>query len=254
MDCFIGTIYAFGFNYAPVGFAFCDGKTVPFTQYQALYALIGMYYGGDGRTIIGLPNLQSRVPVGQYTSSSTIGNLTVHNIGATGGLENSAGKGTGIGTGTFTLTPAQVPLAAHTHPSTFTPTIGSQTVKIPGATGTLAVGVEVDVTTSASAGTFSGTTNQLSTLGKSYAAAGGTQTALAGVKTTVSGNASTGDINFTLNNLVTGGTAAVQANTATTASAVNVPVSVSSVSVPTVMPFLALNFCIALNGLWPDRP
>lgn len=250
MDCFIGTIYAFGFSYAPVGFAFCNGQTVPMNQYQALFALISTFYGGDGRTTIGLPNLQSRVPVGFQANSSA------YYLGAKGGSATSTGTGgTGTGVGTFTLTPAQVPLAAHTHPATFTATTGSQSVKVPGTNGNLSVSVEVDATNNTPTAALTGTTNQLGTISKIYAQAGGTPTALAGVKTTISGTASTADTNVTLNNLVTGGSVAVQANTATTASAVNVPVSVTgvSVTVPTVMPYLALNFCIALTGLWPER-
>lgn len=51
-------------NFAPVNWAFCDGSLISITQNQALYSLIGNYYGGDGRTNFALPDLRGRVPVG----------------------------------------------------------------------------------------------------------------------------------------------------------------------------------------------
>ncbi|HMH67075.1 MAG TPA: tail fiber protein [Pinirhizobacter sp.] len=58
MNNFLGEIQIFGFNFAPNGWAFCDGKLLPISQYAALYSLVGTVYGGDGRTTFGLPNLQ----------------------------------------------------------------------------------------------------------------------------------------------------------------------------------------------------
>ncbi len=65
MDPFIGEIRAFGFNFAPRGWAQCDGQLMPISQNQALFALIGTTYGGDGRTTFALPNLRtSGIPAG----------------------------------------------------------------------------------------------------------------------------------------------------------------------------------------------
>lgn len=64
MDEFIGTIKAFGFNFAPRGWAKCEGQLLPISQYNALFSLLGTTYGGDGRTTFGLPDLRGRVLLG----------------------------------------------------------------------------------------------------------------------------------------------------------------------------------------------
>ena len=58
MEPFIGQIQAFGFNYAPNGWAACEGQTVPIVSNQALFSLLGTTYGGDGQTTFGLPDLR----------------------------------------------------------------------------------------------------------------------------------------------------------------------------------------------------
>jgi len=60
---YIGEIRMFGGNFAPAGWAFCDGQTVPISENDTLFQLIGTMYGGDGEETFNLPNLQSRVPV-----------------------------------------------------------------------------------------------------------------------------------------------------------------------------------------------
>ena len=60
---FVGEIRVFGFSYAPRGWAFCDGQLLPIAQHQALYALLGTAYGGNGRTTFALPDLRTRVAV-----------------------------------------------------------------------------------------------------------------------------------------------------------------------------------------------
>ena len=62
-DPFLGEIAIFGFNFAPRGWAFCDGQILPINQNQSLYSLIGTTYGGDGRTSFALPDLRGRTPV-----------------------------------------------------------------------------------------------------------------------------------------------------------------------------------------------
>jgi microcystin-dependent protein len=62
---FIGEIRMFGGNFAPVGWAFCDGRTLPISENDALFSLIGTTYGGDGEQTFNLPNLQGRVPIHQ---------------------------------------------------------------------------------------------------------------------------------------------------------------------------------------------
>jgi microcystin-dependent protein len=61
---FIGEIAMFAGNFAPVGWAFCNGQIVPLAQNTALFALLGTTYGGNGQTTFGLPDLRGRVPIG----------------------------------------------------------------------------------------------------------------------------------------------------------------------------------------------
>src|ERR1700676_1322461 len=62
---YLSEIRIVSFNYPPKGWAFCNGQTLPINQYQALFSLIGTYYGGDCITNFKLPNLQARMPVHQ---------------------------------------------------------------------------------------------------------------------------------------------------------------------------------------------
>src|SRR6266478_4037970 len=89
---FIGEIRMFGGNFAPVGWAFCNGALIPISENDALFNLIGTTYGGDGQTTFALPNLQSRVPAHVGPGFA---------LGQTGGAES------------VTLTTSQVP--AHNH-------------------------------------------------------------------------------------------------------------------------------------------
>ena len=62
MEPFLGQIALVAFNFAPVGWAFCDGSLLSIDQFSALFSLLGTTYGGDGQTTFALPNLQSRIP------------------------------------------------------------------------------------------------------------------------------------------------------------------------------------------------
>jgi len=94
---YVGEIRMFGGNFAPSGWAFCNGALVAISENPTLFNLIGTTYGGDGQSTFALPNLQSRVPVHMGTNSGT----TVQ-IGELGGTES------------VTLTTQQIP--AHNHP------------------------------------------------------------------------------------------------------------------------------------------
>lgn len=63
-DPFIGEIRMVGFNFAPRGWALCDGQLLAISQFSALFSLLGTMYGGDGRVTFGLPDLRGRCPVG----------------------------------------------------------------------------------------------------------------------------------------------------------------------------------------------
>ncbi len=81
---FIGEIKMFGGNFAPRGFATCDGQLLAISQNDALFALLGTIYGGDGRTTFGLPDLRSRLPIDDGSGPG----LTNRQIGARAGTEN----------------------------------------------------------------------------------------------------------------------------------------------------------------------
>ena len=81
---FLGEIDMFSFAFPPKGFALCNGQLMPINQNQALFALLGTQYGGDGRTTFALPNLQGRVPLSM--GSNGVSNYV---IGQTGGVETN---------------------------------------------------------------------------------------------------------------------------------------------------------------------
>jgi microcystin-dependent protein len=69
---FLGEIKVVSFNFAPTGWAFCDGQLLPINQNQALFAILGTTYGGDGRTNFALPNFQGATPV-HFGNGFTLG-------------------------------------------------------------------------------------------------------------------------------------------------------------------------------------
>ena len=84
MNPFIGQILMVAFNFAPVGWALCNGQLLSIAQNNALFALLGTTYGGDGISNFALPNLQSRVAVHQGQGPG----LSPYVIGSVGGAEN----------------------------------------------------------------------------------------------------------------------------------------------------------------------
>jgi microcystin-dependent protein len=70
---FLAEIRIVGFNFAPRGYATCDGQILPINQNQSLYSLLGTTYGGDGRTTFGLPELRGRAPVHVGANGVTLG-------------------------------------------------------------------------------------------------------------------------------------------------------------------------------------
>jgi len=80
---FLGQIALVAFNFAPVGWAFCNGSLLQISQNSALFALLGTTYGGDGMSTFALPNLQSRIPLHQGQGPGT----SNYQIGQSGGSE-----------------------------------------------------------------------------------------------------------------------------------------------------------------------
>lgn len=80
---FVGEIRMFAGNFAPRGWAFCDGQLLAVSQNDALFSLLGTVYGGDGRTTFGLPDLRGRIPVHAGSGPG----LSPRRLGAKGGTE-----------------------------------------------------------------------------------------------------------------------------------------------------------------------
>ncbi len=98
MDPFVAEIVMMGSNFAPRGYAMCNGQTLPISQNTALFSLLGTTYGGNGTTNFALPNLQGRTPISAGQGSG----LTQRNLGETGGAA------------TVTLLQSQLPNHGHT--------------------------------------------------------------------------------------------------------------------------------------------
>src|SRR5207245_260420 len=79
-------IRIFGFNFAPRGWATCDGQLMPISQNTALFSLLGTFYGGDGKSTFGLPNLQGSAPMHIGGNQPGPG-LSVHDLGEQSGTD-----------------------------------------------------------------------------------------------------------------------------------------------------------------------
>lgn len=171
---FVAEMRIFGFDFAPAGWAGCNGQLLPISQNTALFSLLGTFYGGDGKSTFALPNLIDDVPVGTGTSSAS-------------GLQYYQGQQSG--TAFVTLLQSEIP--AHTHQLRASVEDGTQ-----------------------------GTLTQNITLATSV-----------------------------------GGTLYSSNTASNTAILAPQALSVSGSSLPhnNMMPFLALNICIALQGVFPPR-
>lgn len=221
---FVSAIVPWPLDWAPVGFAACNGQQLAVNQYMALYSLIGLTYGGTANVNFNVPDLRGRMMVGMGLQVNPPG--TNYQLGQWGGIE------------TNTLVSNNLPtLPPHTHGATFTPTGGGSgsavTVNITAAP----VGANSVATPAA------GTTYYLSGSTPSVGAAqlrGPLTTTAPGTGTTATlGGVSGGGGG------ITGGTVGIQGASAYVGS----PQAFENRS-----PFLVLNFIIAVNGLYPPRP
>ena len=106
---FVGEIRMFAGNFAPRGWAFCDGQLLAVSQNDALFSLLGTIYGGDGRTTFGLPDLRGRIPIHAGHGPG----LSSRQLGARSGQE------------AVTVTVNQLP--AHSHPLQATTDLADET-------------------------------------------------------------------------------------------------------------------------------
>jgi len=179
---YLGEIRIFPWDWAPRGWAACDGSKMDIWQYQALYAVIGQVYGGDGQTYFTLPDMRGKAPMNWGTS--TVPGISAYPFNSTGG------------TATVTLNTTQMP--NHNHNATVVSALGTTAV----AASNLYFG-------------FLNVTNTQTYFPYKAPAAGLATVPLNGQTLTTSGS--------------------------------NNPVHNNQ------QPFLALNFCIALEGTWPMR-
>ena len=176
---FLAEIRIMPITYAPRGWAFCQGQLMPINQFTALFSLLGVTYGGDGRSSFGLPNLQGNVPVG---------------VGQGPGLSR---YDLGQAAGTTTVTIDTNSMARHTHP------------------------LAAD----------DGTANGSSPSARYYAKGDWNDT---GTNRVVSSyNQVTPDTTMRIDAIANTGGGQGHNN---------------------MMPYLALNFCICLQGIFPQRP
>ena len=180
MDPFVAEIRIFPFNFAPKGWAFCDGQLLPISQFTALFSLLGTTYGGDGKSTFGLPDLQGRTPI--FDGQLAGGNLYV--LGEMGGSE--------------VVTVLTTEMAAHNH----------------------------TVNASTAAGSTSDPSGNMLAEGQWNDGQGGS-----------------------------GGVQYYTATTSTTTTMGFFQVGLTGGSIPhnNMMPYLTLNFCIAMQGVYPPR-
>jgi len=203
MEPFIGFIAAFGFSYAPRGWSMCAGQLLAIGQNSALFSLLGDFYGGDARTVFGLPELRGRVPMGYGQSPG----LPLFKIG--------------IRIGSTTQTLGLLELPAHTH----TATVGGGSG---GVTGNLLASQENGENERPEVGDLlAASFKARGDLNKNYVSPehAGATVPLGGL--TVQG----GIGGITVANANTGGSQ---------------PFSI-------MQPSLAINYCIALLGIYPPR-
>jgi microcystin-dependent protein len=202
MDAYMGMIMPWAPNFAPTGWMFCDGRTLAISQYQALFALIGTYYGGDGVNTFALPDLRSRMPVGVNNGGTSTG-LTSYTLGQKGGAEAN------------TLSAAQMPVHSH-----------ANTVAVSSSTVTVSVAIPAVQATAGDTAKPGPTV----VLGK---VVGELTYSSATPDTNMEPFNSTGSVtpSVTINNANAGGSAPVDNR----------------------QPFLALNYIICYQGIFPSR-
>ena len=138
MEPFIAQIILFGGNFAPRGWAFCDGQLLSISQNQSLFSILGTTYGGDGRTSFGLPDLRGRTAIGPRNGPG----LSSYREGQKGGVQD------------VTLNITQMP--SHNHIATSVSTLGGQSA--PGDDDALGAGVSIASGSSSGSEIFSEST------------------------------------------------------------------------------------------------
>ena len=240
---YLASICTFSMSWCPRGYLPADGRTLPVSQYSAVYSLIGFAYGGDNVNNFALPDLRGRSAVG---------------TGLGGGLATAASLAQKIGQQQLVLSAAQTPLAAHTHGAAFAPTTGPATLNLPATAGNLNVTALLPVSPGGGA---SGTTVGLAagqngyltgmkgstgvddvTFTGPYTSSAPASPAYLPASVKVTGSPSTAATSVQVS-MVNGGTVTL----AQAAQAATVPTSTQS-------PAIGMSVCVAVEGLYPNRP
>ena len=236
MDPLIGTIMLAAFPFAPKGWMFCNGQTLNINTNNALYALLGVQFGGDGKTTFALPDLRGRIPVAlnNTVAPDRIVTAPVNAQGApTRASQNGDLLGANVrlvstGPANIALTVANMP--AHTHAATVSS--GSATIDV-----TLNASLDEASDPAPTAGGYLATAASSGTsVTNMYLPALGTSGSVALAK-------ASGQVSFTptVTNASTG-----------SGTPITTPVTVTAQSAPTP-PFLAMNYLIAVEGYFPMR-
>lgn len=218
MEAFLGTILPIGFNYAPRGWAFCNGQLLAISQNSALFSLLGTTYGGNGTSTFALPDLRGRVPVGSQGAGPGIANIEP-------GQSAGANNVTVIGNGVSSVTLSLANLPAHTHAVTIDAAAFATTMQA--STGTSGT------STTPTAGAFLSASPGGPGSASIYSTSPSGQVNLGGVATNVGPSA------VTLGNTGNGLPVAIPVSTTT--------------AVSIMQPYLGVNFIIALQGIFPSR-
>ncbi|MDB5936614.1 MAG: phage Tail Collar domain protein [Massilia sp.] len=229
MDMFIGTIMPVAFNFAPVGWALCNGQILSIAENSALFSLLGTQYGGNGTTNFALPDLRGRVAVGQGQGQG----ITLVEMGEISGTNSSTVTLNGAGTGT--LSTANLP--AHSHAATFT---GSGAAPL---AAKLNIATDGGTSLAPSAGGFFGAVKMSGPgVTASLYVPGASRSTVALGDGTVTTTGTAGGI--------TGGSVAVADTGA--GQPINIPVSVTG-QTSLMQPFTGVNYIICVQGIFPSR-
>jgi len=235
----LGEIKAVGFPWCPYGYAFANGQLMQIQQNAALYSLYGVYFGGNGSSTFGLPNLQSRVGVALATNGGTLQGLVPYQLGNIAGAQ------------AVQLNLGQLPAHNHTASSvalastTVTPTT-TVTTSIAG----LSAATTINALTAPASLSAVPTGNLLSVGQTSGSPAVGIKPySSSGTATTLGNTAAT--------TLLSGNVSASATTTAPAATTVGVTttIGVTGTNAPVDIrpPLLALNYIVATTGVYPQR-
>lgn len=134
---YVGEIFCGGWNFAPTGSLLLQGQILQIAQYPALYALLGVRFGGDGQTTFALPDMRGRVLVGAGQAAG----LSAYTVGQRGGNESVALTEANLPTHTHQVSPlGSTSVASSSHPAGHVPAVTPRSMQYAAPTNTVAMG------------------------------------------------------------------------------------------------------------------